>query len=158
MGGKYYYWLYRPCCGLQLGFIKNVEDISNDLQATIDSVAQSINILKKESGEKDHTIKLLKSEIAQLKITDELEQQGRKDSIRIFGLHETGPGSTDQKVLDVCNKRMRVAPLLQLDEIAISHRVGPENRWTSSSTTPACQICQQVVQNSSDGDAWKAPS
>ena len=126
-----YHLIFEPL------FKSLIQPVTDKLQATIDSMAQSINTLKKESAEKDHTIKLLKSEVAQLKIsTDELEQQGRKDSIRIFGLPETGPGSTDEKVLDLCNKRMKVTPPLQLDEIAVSHRVGPVNTETENGEPP----------------------
>ena len=79
---------------------------------------------KKESAEKDTKIKLLSSEVAKLKsAADDLEQQGRKDSVRIFGLPETGCGSADDKVLALCNKRMKL-PDLKLDEIAVAHRVG----------------------------------
>ena len=86
-------------------------------------MAQSISKLKKLSWE-EHHIKLLTSEIAQLKITTyELEQQGRKDSVRIFGLSESGPGSVDEKVLALCNSGMKVEPSLKLDEIAVAHRV-----------------------------------
>ena len=53
-----------------------------------------------------------------------LKQQGRKDSVRIFGFPETGYGSADDKVLALCNKRMKLLPPLKLDEIAVAHRVG----------------------------------
>ena len=99
--------------------------IRDKLQTTKDSMAQSIGNLKKEAAEKDNAIKLLMSEVAQLKISvDALEQHGRKDSIQIFGLPESTPGSTDEKVVALCNGRMRLSPPLQLEEIAVSHRVG----------------------------------
>ena len=64
-------------------------------------MAQSIGTLKKEAAEKDNDIKLMKSEAAQPKkiSVDALEQHGRKDSIQIFGLPESTPGSTDEKVV-----------------------------------------------------------
>ena len=99
--------------------------VTKKLQATIDSMAQSISTLKKEAAEKENTIKMLKTEVAHLKSTvEDLEQHGRKDSVRIFGLPETTSGTTDQKVLDLCNNRMKLSPPLQLEEIAVSHRVG----------------------------------
>ena len=114
-----YHLIFEPL------FKSLVQPITDKLQATIDSMAQSISKLKNESAEKDIKIKLLTSEIAQLKITtDELEQQGRKDSVRIFGLPESGPGSVDEKVLALCNSRMKVEPPLELDEIAVAHGVG----------------------------------
>ena len=66
-------------------------------------MAQSISTLKKEAAKKENTIKMLKTEFAHLKSTvEDLEQHGRKDSVRIFGLSETTSGTTDQKVLDLC--------------------------------------------------------
>ena len=44
--------------------------------------------------------------------------------MRIFGLPETRSGSADDKVLALCNKRMKLLPPLKLDEIAVAHRVG----------------------------------
>ena len=87
--------------------------VTKKLQATIDSMAQSISTLKKEAAEKENTIKMLKTEVAHLKsIVEDLEQHGRKDSVRIFGFSETTSGTTDQKVLDLCNNRMKLSPPL----------------------------------------------
>ena len=106
-------------------FKKLVDPITHKLQDTSESMAQSISLLKTESAEKDTKIKLLSSEVAKLKITaGDLEQQSRKDSVRIFGLPETGSGSADDKVLALCNKRMKLLPPLKLDEIAVAHRIG----------------------------------
>ena len=106
-------------------FKKLVDSITHKLQDTIVSMAQSASLRKKESAEKDTKIKLLSSEVAKRKIAaDDLEQQGRKDSVRIFGLPETGSSSVDDKVLALCNKRMKLWPHLELDEIAVAHRVG----------------------------------
>ena len=44
--------------------------------------------------------------------------------MRVFGLPETPPGSTDDKVLQLVNNRMKLQPSLSLDKIAVSHRVG----------------------------------
>ena len=46
--------------------------------------------------------------------------------MRIFGLPETDPGTTDEKVLNLVNQRMKLRPPLRLEEIAVSHRVGPQ--------------------------------
>ena len=53
-----------------------------------------------------------------------LDQQGQKDSVRFFGLPESVPGSVDEKVLALCNSRMKLKPALELDEIAVVHLVG----------------------------------
>ena len=124
--------------------------ITDKLQTTIDSMAQSISTLKKEAAEKDNAIKLLKSEVAQLKISvDALEQHGRKDSIRIFGLPESTPGSTDEKVVALCNGRMRLSPPLQLEEIAVSHRVGLVKPATDEQPSPPRPLLVKFVSRRS---------
>ena len=70
-------------------------------------------------------IRKLNQDVAKLQSrVEDLEQHGHKDSVRIFGLLEDTPGTTDQKVLQFCNQMMKLQPPLTLDEIAISHRIG----------------------------------
>ena len=108
-------------------------------------MAQSVSKLKKESAEKDIKIKLLTSEIAQLKITtDELEKQGRTDSVRICGLPESGPGSVDEKVLALqLEDDGGAASRTRRDSCRSSggHCQACGGKWAaSSSTNPACEI------------------
>ena len=88
-------------------------------------LTQTLDALNKECGSKDLVIRKLDQDVAQLHSSvDDLEQHGRKDSVRRFGQLEDTPGTTDQKVLRFCNQMMKSQPLLTLDEIAISHCVG----------------------------------
>ena len=49
-------------------------------------------------AEKDATISVLAKKVSDLEIhQDDLEQQGRKDSIRVFGIPEDTSGNTDSQ-------------------------------------------------------------
>ena len=99
--------------------------VTSKLTDTVAMLSQSITSLKKEVEEKDSIIRDLQSSVSRLQVTvDDLEQHGRRESMRVFGLPETTPGSTDDKVLELVNNRMKLQPPLSLDEIAVSHRVG----------------------------------
>ena len=100
--------------------------LTNKVSDTVTVLTQTISSLKNELAEKDSIIRALRSDVSHLQIAvEDLEQHGRKDSMRIFGMPENTPGSTDEKVLKLCNTRMKLTPPLMLDEIAVSHRVGP---------------------------------
>ena len=111
--------------------------LSSKMQETINILSETVAQLKKENEAKDAQIRDLKNEVKVMtNRIDDLEQHGRRDSMRIFGLSESTPGSTDEKVLRLCNTRMKLQPPLSLDEIAVSHRVGKLPDETSE-TTPA---------------------
>ena len=46
--------------------------------------------------------------------------------MRVYGLSETTTGSTDEKLITLCNDHLKLKPPLALEEIEVSHRVGPE--------------------------------
>ena len=81
--------------------------------------------LKGELKTRDDTIHSLQSEVTELQTrVEDLEQHGHRDSVQVFGIPEDESGSTDDKVLRLFNKRLKLDPPLDLDDIAISHRVG----------------------------------
>ena len=99
--------------------------ITSRLLDTVQALTQTVNVLKSEGQEKDKKITALQNEVAELHVmVDNHEQHGRRDLVRIFGLSEESPGSTDDKVLRLCNIRMKLNPPLTLSEISVSHRVG----------------------------------
>ena len=64
---------------------------------------------------KDTSIRALTKYILDLKIKcDDIEQQARKGSIRMFGIPESTPGTTDNKVLSILNDNVNVTPSLRL--------------------------------------------
>ena len=54
---------------------------------------------------------------------DDLEQHGRRDSLRIVGIPESDNDDTDSTVLKICSA-IEVDPPVQPSDIAVSHRLG----------------------------------
>ena len=105
----------------------HLDPLSSQLSGTIQALSSKVTTLEAEGKVKDAKIATLEKRITQMETTlDDLEQHGRRESMRIFGLPETDPGTTDEKVLKLVNQRMKLYPPLQLEEIAVSHRVGPQ--------------------------------
>ena len=103
----------------------------------ISKLTNTVEVLRKESAEKDKKITTLQRQVRELETKmDDYEQHGRRDSVRIFGLSEDSPGSTDEKVLRLCNKRMQLSPPLRLEEISVSHRVGKLGEPAEDGTLP----------------------
>ena len=103
----------------------------------ISKLTNTVEVLRKESAEKDKKITTLQRQVRELETKmDDYEQHGRRDSVRIFGLSEDSPGSTDEKVLRLCNKRMKLSPPLRLEEISVSHRVGKLGEPAEDGTPP----------------------
>ena len=44
--------------------------------------------------------------------------------MRVFGLEEETPGSTDEKVIELVNNHLALVPPLNPTEIEVSHRIG----------------------------------
>ena len=81
--------------------------------------------LKQQLQQKDQEIVGLKETIVDQQIKlDDLEQHGRRDSLRVSGIPEPDEhDNTDAAVLDVC-ELIKVDPPLQPTDIAVSHRIG----------------------------------
>ena len=105
----------------------HLDPLSSQLSGTIQALSSKVTTLEAEGKVKDAKIATLEKRITQMETTlDDLERHGRRESMRIFRLPETDPGTTDEKVLKLVNQRMKLYPPLQLEEIAVSHRVGPQ--------------------------------
>ena len=103
----------------------------------ITKLTHTVEALKKGSAEKDNQIVTLQRQVTEMETKlDDLEQHGRRDSIRIFGLSEASSGTTDDKVLRLCNQRMQISPPLTIDEISVSHRVGKPGEPDANGTPP----------------------
>ena len=114
-----------------------LEPVSNKLSESIRSLCQTFDKLRTEAREKDEKIHKLEQDVASLKVAvDNHEQHGRHDSVRIFGLSEETPGTTDDKVIRICNGRMQLDPPLTIDEISVSHRVGQPRQSPDESAPP----------------------
>ena len=64
-------------------------------------------------------------DIADLQIRyDDLEKQGRKGSVRVFGVPEITTGTADTKILDIINKQMKLEPPIFIEDLEVTHRLG----------------------------------
>ena len=88
-------------------------------------VHRHIAPLKQLLSEKDAELQRLRNIIPDQQIMlDDLEQHGRRDSLRISGIPENPEhDNTDEAVLKICNE-MKVEPQVEPRDIAVSHRVG----------------------------------
>ena len=88
--------------------------------------ANDINsALRKQIADRDTTIESLTQQVSDLTIRyDDLEQQGRKGSIRVFGLPEDDSGTLETKLLTLLNDNMELDPPINREEIEVAHRLG----------------------------------
>ena len=120
---------------LHPSIMENLEPVTGALKTTVADLQQTVCALQSTIKKKDDEILNLRREVAELRShTDDLEQHSRRASIRVFGVPESTPGSTDDKLLDLCNGALGLQPPLDLGEIEVSHRVGKivEERQQSS--------------------------
>ena len=96
-----------------------LKPLFDPLQQSIQQLTDLNAHLRQELAKRDQTISCLTQELEAQKIKfDDLEQHGRKGSIRIFGLPEETSGTVDEKVLELCNEG-------QAQVGARGHRGGP---------------------------------
>ena len=104
-----------------------LKPLFDPLQQSIQQLTDLNAHLRQEITKRDQTISCLTQELEEQKIKfDDLEQHGRKGSIRIFGLPEETSGTVDEKVLELCNDHMKVRPKLVLEDIEVAHRLGKQ--------------------------------
>ena len=97
--------------------------------------------------EKDTQIQQLERKVGTLEVKiDEMEQWGRRGSIRIHGLPKDTPGTVDEKVLRLINQDLELNPPLVLADIEVAHRL-PRRRDATPHRPPSPQ--QAALQRSS---------
>ena len=82
--------------------------------------------LRRQIAERDDVILKLSKRVDELEVkNDDIQQQGRKGSIRIFGLPEEGQSTLEQKILKLCKDNLKlVNPPIAPDDIEVCHRIG----------------------------------
>ena len=100
-------------------FPKKIKSVINPLLTPYEEALSTANAeikqLKSQMYEKGTTIRALTKDIQDLQIKcDDIEQQGRKGSIRMFGVPESTPGTTGNKVLSILNDNVKWPPSLRL--------------------------------------------
>lgn len=96
-------------------------------EAVSNSVLQQLN---EKTVEQDKKIQELESEVDNLKVAnlkytceiDNLEQYGRRNSIRIFGSTETQNENISEVVLDILNSKLKTN--IKVEDIDRMHRIG----------------------------------
>ena len=110
---------------LQPSIEGSLDPITGALNDTVADLQQAVSALQSTIRNKDDEILALRREVAEMQSrNDDFEQHSRRASVRVFGVPENTPGSTDDKLLDLCNMGLKLQPPLALEEIEVSHRVG----------------------------------
>ena len=110
---------------LQPSIQELLQPMTSVLEKAVQDLQPTVSTLKNTVTKKDAEILALRQEVRDLRATaDDMEQHSRRASIRVFGVPEDTPGSTDDKFLVLFNGVMKVQPPIQLNEIEVSHRVG----------------------------------
>ena len=116
---------------LKLSWMEALDDntVINKLQSALKSIftplTDAINHLRvvntslqQELVAKDETIHALQQKVETLEVAmGDLEQHGRKGSMRIFGLPEDTSGQVDEKVLSLVNNHLKLQPPIVLEDI-----------------------------------------
>ncbi|KAK7462021.1 hypothetical protein BaRGS_00038550 [Batillaria attramentaria] len=101
--------------------------VAKDLGKEIAELKQEIRALKQEVLEKDEEIRKMSDRI------DELEQYGRRNSVRIYPIPESAIENTDEIAIKVANS---VGVKIEPRDIDRSHRVGRKPSPTDTYTRP----------------------
>ena len=108
-----------------------IEDPNRDLNNQLDiwrkhftdDLRKELDSLRKNIETKDRNIAELENEIEILKVDqDRLEQYSRRNSLRISGLPEQNDENVRQRIVDLCNKKVKVP--IQTSDIDRINRVG----------------------------------
>ena len=95
-----------------------IMDTLNQSNALVDTLRKQLEVKNQEVAE-------LRSEVDGLKVMyNDLEQHGRRGSMRVFGVPEHTTGTVDDKVLSLVNQHLKVNPPLVLGDIEVAHRLG----------------------------------
>ena len=109
--------------------VKQLQKISRSSVAPLEETLRQLNetnaALRQQIADRDNKIQKLEDRVAELEVNnDDLEQQGRKMSIRIFGLPEHGEAPLEQKLLKLCNEHLKLQPPICAEDIKVAHRLG----------------------------------
>ena len=120
---------------LQPSVQEHLQPVATKLQSTLEDMQQALGALQSVVKAKDQEILSLKREVTDLQDKlDDYEQHSRRAAIHVFGVPESFPRTTDDVLLDLCNKRLKMKPPLTIDEIEVSHRVGSLEATTPMTT------------------------
>ena len=91
--------------------------ISSELHRQLKPMRDALSAKDAEIADLKKTISVMSTQM------DDLEQHGRRDSLRIAGIPESDNDDTDSAVLKI-SSAIEVDPPVQPSDIAVSHRLG----------------------------------
>ena len=87
--------------------------------------------LRQQIADMDVTIQQLTQKVNDLGVRyADLEQQGRKGSILVFGLPENDEGTLEEKLIKLCNVHLELDPPISPVDIEATHRLGRPPQMT----------------------------
>lgn len=109
---------------------KAIEKFQTDvMQPMLKHKDEEINVLKTEIEVKNKSIDDLESKVVKLERShNDLEQYGRRQSIRLNNVPLPDVADSEQVVLNVLNKAIPVHEKINADEIERCHPIGKPNR------------------------------
>ena len=143
---------------LDPAIVEQYQQIFKPMLAPIqDALKQSnllVDSLRNQLQTKDEQITSLRNEVTNLKVLyDDLEQHGRRGSMRIFGVPEHTTGTVDDKVLCLINKHLKVSPPLVIEDIEVAHRLGKPPPKPQVSDPPARSDASADDSDQQPGDS-----
>ena len=134
-------------------------ELVKQLLEKLDDALKYIDYLKRQIQDKDTKISQLQKDVNSLESrVDNLEQWGRRGSMRIQGIPESESEEVDQKVLALVNEQLKLSPPLIIDDIEVAHRL-PGGTATSPQGQPAATPRQsQGAQQEANSDTLERPS
>ena len=106
---------------------KLLEVLKPTLDRLTDAIQEQTIIIqsqKRDLEKKDDIINKLFKQVDTLEAKlDDIEQWGRRGSMRIQGLPESGEGPVEDKILSLVNTGLKLQPPLQLDETEVAPRL-----------------------------------
>ena len=139
-----------------------VEQLKKIFRSTIAPLEEALrhtndlnDALRRQIAERDARIEKLEGRVTDLELrNDDLEQQGRKGSIRIFGLPESDKGTLEEKVLRLCNDHLKLQPPIIPEDIEVAHRLGkPPPKPLPSQQQPAESSPHSATAEAAPGSA-----
>ncbi|XP_060085981.1 uncharacterized protein LOC132565353 [Ylistrum balloti] len=104
-------------------FINSLKWRISTLETENEDLKERVSVLEQRETESEVLVSNLENQL------NDLEQQGRKNSVRIAGLHDHSPKESVEdcvkKVVDFANSQLKV--LLSPEDIDIAHRLGRFN-------------------------------
>ena len=106
------------------------ENVISDLNGKVSKAESKIDQLKLKIDQMEKSLKEKSNELQELaEAYDDLEQYGRRMSLRVYGIKESASVNddredTDKAVLDLCNDKLGAN--LTLNDIQRSHQTGPK--------------------------------